>query len=114
MASLVLGTVGSFIGNAILPGIGGQIGYALGSMVGGALFQETQKYEGQRLNNLNVQSNSNGMPIHKGYGTWRDGGNIIWIGGFTEHKHTETQGGKGGPTAEITNYTYTVSFCRCC
>jgi len=110
MASLVLGTVGSFIGNAILPGIGGQIGYALGSMVGGALFQETQKYEGQRLNNLNVQSNSNGMPIHKGYGTWRDGGNIIWIGGFTEHKHTETQGGKGGPTAEITNYTYTVSF----
>ena len=109
MSSLVLGTAGAFIGNMIAPGIGGQIGYALGSMVGGSLFQETQKFEGTRLNDLSIQANTNGLPITRGWGTFRTSGNVIWTSGYTEIKTTTEQGAKGGPTAEITNYTYTMN-----
>ncbi len=112
MAGLALGVVGGVVGGLIGGPIGSQIGYGLGSMAGNYLFAPTQKQEGPRLNSFNIQTNTNGIPITKGWGTFRAAGNIIWFGGFKEVKKTETQsqGGKGGPKVESTTYSYYASF----
>lgn len=114
MAGLALGVVGGVVGGLVGGPIGSSIGWSLGSMAGNYLFAPTQKQEGPRLNTFNIQTNTNGIPITKGWGTFRTAGNIIWFGGFKEIKKVETQrasGGKGGgPKVESTTYSYTSSF----
>ncbi len=113
MAGLALGVVGGVVGGLVGGPIGSQVGYALGSMAGNYLFAPTQKQEGPRLNSFNIQTSTNGIPINKGWGTFRTAGNIIWFGGFKEIKKVETQragGGKGGPKVESTTYSYNSSF----
>ena len=108
MAGLVLGVAGAAVGSFFGP-TGAQIGWAIGSTLGNTLFAETQKIEGQRLNNLSIQTNTNGAPKVRGWGTFRTAGNIIWTSGYIETKNVETQGGKGGPEVQTTSYSYSIN-----
>jgi hypothetical protein len=69
--------------------------------------------EGPRLGDLQVTSSSYGAPRAIGFGTVRQGGNVIWFkdGKITEKKRTETiSGGKGSmtgsPDTKQTTYSY--------
>ena len=101
---LGLGIVGGIVGNMLLPGIGGSIGFLAGSLIGNLL--DPPKVEGPRLTDLKLQVSEYGRPIPIVYGTMRIAGNVIWQTDLKEHK--EKHGGKGGP--EVTNYTYSASF----
>jgi hypothetical protein len=105
MASLVLGAALGVVGNIFAPGIGGLIGYAVGSAIGSSLDQPN--VEGPRLTDLRPQRSSYGTMISWPFGLMRVAGAVVWQTDFVEHKHKS--GGKGGgPTT--TSYTYTVSF----
>lgn len=120
MAQLALSIAFKVIGNAILPGIGGMIGSALGSFIGGQLFGSDAGgggvQEGPRLNDLSVQSSTYGRPIPIVYGTYRLGGNVIWSPGITEHVSEERTGGGGkgigggGGGGTFRRYFYTADF----
>ncbi|PPB79453.1 Gene Transfer Agent (GTA)-like protein [Albidovulum inexpectatum] len=123
MATLVLGAAGAAIGGSVggavlgisAATIGGAIGTMAGSVVDswivGAL-QPDQRYEGARLDSLQVTSATEGATIPRVFGRMRLGGNIIWATDFTEHVSTTTQGGGkgGGPSVTTTEYSYTASF----
>jgi hypothetical protein len=108
MASLVLGVAGAAVGSFFgMPGLG----FAIGSALGSALFPGSLPDQvGPRLSDLKVQNSSYGGMIPIYYGTMRGAGNIIWSTDIQEHPHTETQGGKGGPSQTTTTFSYTCSF----
>jgi hypothetical protein len=88
----------------ILPGLGGELGWMLGSAIGGMLTQKGQN--GPRVSDLKLQGSTYGAMIPFLYGTMRVAGQIIWQTDLIEHK--QKTGGKGGPT--VTTYTYSASF----
>src|ERR1700744_4674724 len=100
MASVVLRTAGSAVGNALLPGIGGaflgNLGRSVGGIIDGKLGLGTH-VEGPRLENLSVQDSRYGAGIPIVYGTTRIAGNVIWSTDLIEASHTNSvSGGKGG------------------
>lgn len=104
MAQLVVSAAGALIGNFIAPGIGAQIGWVAGSMLGSALFGG-QSQKGPRLSETRVQVSSYGAAIPIAYGGVRLAGNVIWS---TDLVETSSEvGGKGGPS--VTSYAYSVS-----
>jgi hypothetical protein len=92
------GIIGSFFGYP-------QIGFMVGSLVGGLLTPK-EKTEGPRLDDLKVQVSTYGAGIPLLYGTERIGGNVIWSTDRIEFKTTE-EAGKGGG-AEHSTYSYFV------
>lgn len=66
--------------------------------------------QGPRLSDLQVQSSTYGAPIPRVWGAMRLAGTVIWSSGLIESKHEEEIGGKGGPSATHTSYTYRASF----
>lgn len=104
MTTLVLGTVGALVGNALLPGIGGNIGFLVGSLVGNLI--DPPKIEGPRRSDLKLQRSEYGQMVPFVWGTGRIAGNVLDQTDLEEHE--EKSGGKGGP--EVTNYTYSASF----
>lgn len=114
MAVLALGFVGTAIGGSIggtilgvtAASIGGFLGSTLGSYIDNLLFP--QKQEGPRLDDLNVMVSTYGTPIPRLYGPLcRLAPNVIWS---TKLKETvKKSGGKGGPSVQITEYTYSLS-----
>jgi hypothetical protein len=105
MAQLALGAAfavgGSFFG------IPPNVGFLVGSTLGGLLFAEEEEgttTRGPRLGDTNVSASTYGLAIGIGYGTDRWAGNMIWTSGLREIEevHTSTVGGKGfgggGPT----------------
>ena len=112
-----LGIVGAVAGTFL--GVGPAVGFAAGSLLGGALFPpEGQNIttEGPRLQDLTVTSSTYGAPRPFGYGAVRVSGNIIWTSGIKENKATDSAssgGGKGGApssTQTTTTYYYTASW----
>ncbi len=123
MASILLASAGAAIGGSIggavlgvsAATIGGAIGSFAGSMVDSWIVSSLapgQRIEGQRLDNLQITTSTEGAIIPRIYGRMRIGGNIIWATDFTETANTTTQGGgKGGrPTVTTTAYLYSASF----
>jgi hypothetical protein len=109
MARLALATAGYVIGNTLLPGIGGQIGWTLGSALGGT-FEPNQKSAGPRLGDLSVSGSAYGTPIPYVAGSPRISGQIIWTSAKREIATTTTQGKGGGGGQEYTSYTYEVDL----
>jgi hypothetical protein len=100
--------LGTIIGG---PGLGTQLGFAAGSLLGSFLFPPDPIInEGARLKDLTVTASTYGRPIIKGYGGNRVGGNIVWSPGLVEHRTEEEIGGKGGPSVTNVTYTYTASW----
>lgn len=118
MASLALMAVG----NALFPAAAGGIawGATIGGLVGSyidqayimpALFPVDQgNYSTGKLDDLTVQSASEGSPINRCYGAQVPCyGTIIWKSDLIEVANTEEEGGKGGGGgAEYTTYTYYI------
>lgn len=122
-----MATVGlAVVGNLIAPGIGGALGAALGGYIDNqfifpAVFgADTATQEGPRLDQLQLQSASEGSPQKRLYGPKnRVSGTIIWAGNIREQKITEeVGGGKGGgkPAGVTVTYVYfidvAVAICR--
>src|SRR5205809_1141229 len=117
MATLLLQTVGSAVGSLIGGPIGGLIGSALGTIAGSAIDSALfgsgpERQKGPRLDNLQVQSSTEGSPIPEIAGRMRLAGQIIWATKFKEVAKTKTEGGKGGggTTVKTTTYSYFANF----
>lgn len=85
---------------------GAQIGYALGSAIGG--YVDPMRVKGPQITDAASQTSSVGMPLPFGYGTFATSGNVIWADELKEHVKRQRQG-KGGST-KTTTYTYTRSY----
>jgi hypothetical protein len=118
-ARLGLTLVGYVAGFLIGGAFGAMIGGVVGGVVGSLVFPDpTQKIRtyGPRLQGLQVQNSSFGVPIPWLFGHMRMAGNIIWCGDRVEHTRTSTsgEGGKGGGGGGVeqiyTEYYYTQSF----
>jgi len=98
------------IGNLALPGVGGMIGAALGSIVDNqiifpALFGE--EIQGPRLDQVRYQGGDEGSPQNFCIGNeCRVGGTVIWMGPLIEKKKTRGGGFFQGP--KVTTYKYYV------
>lgn len=108
MAQLALGVVGAVIGSFFgMP----QIGFMLGSAIGGLLFaKKGSSSEGPKLTDLTTQTSQLGTFIGIVYGTVRRAGNVIWSSPKKQHKKTQSAGGKGGGGSSSSTYYATVSF----
>lgn len=107
MAQLVLGLAGAAIGSAFgMP----QVGWAIGSAIGGVVGQKDQQLEGPRLGDLTLQQSSYGSMQPLIYGTWRVSGNVIFSTDLREEATTTTSSGKGGPDVNSTTYSYNVDM----
>jgi len=114
MATVVLGAVGSAIGGPVGGAIGSVIGSVIDNFVIG-LLTPAQKVEGPRLNDINVQTSTEGAGIPRGFGYHRLAGQVFWASRFTETKQTTSsggggKGGGGGAKTKTTEYLYSVSF----
>jgi GTA TIM-barrel-like domain/Putative phage tail protein len=109
MATLVLQTVGSALGNLVGGPVGGAIGSAIGSSIGSVADQSIGGLVGQsggrritqgpRLKDLDGIAATEGAPIPRLYGRARLGGQIIWATRFEEeavYSSSRARGGKGG------------------
>lgn len=99
-------TVGSLFSKGLFKGSFSWWG--LGLLGVNMLLSSSQTSEGQRLEDLGVQTAQEGAPLPRGWGDWRQGGNIAWSTGLIEHSQSSRQGGKGGP--KTVEYSYTTSI----
>ena len=77
--------------------------------MGGTTIKTSEK----RINALQLQKSSYGLPLPIVYGTQRIAGNLIWYGGFKATAITSktSQGGKGGGVSQQnTTYSYSASL----
>ncbi|MDD5587275.1 MAG: phage tail protein [Alphaproteobacteria bacterium] len=120
MASIVLSSAGTALGNQILPGLGGRILSSFGRQAGKwadteiGLRADTSAKDGPRLESLRVQDSRYGTGIPFVFGRVRVAGNIIWASSLIETSHeSQTSGGKGGVvsgafSSNRTTYSYSV------
>ena len=116
------GSLGSIARIGLQLAVTAYFGPVAGAAVGigmGLLFPEKLPgVEGPRLGpDQGMTSAQIGAPIPILFGTIDINGNVIQDLGRVEHEETEEQGGKGGPTQEVTTYTYSrtyaVLLCDC-
>src|SRR5574340_78467 len=113
---LALPAAGAVLGSTLGWGIAGlglsgaAVGWFAGSMLYSMFFAPTMKSEGPRLDSHKVTISSFGAAIPKVFGTMRVGSNLIWASDLVEVSTTEEVGGKGGPSAEVTTYSYFGNF----
>ena len=106
----VLSIGGAAIGFLVGGPSGAAWGFQIGGLAGSALFPtDLGTVNGPRLNDLSVQSSAVGAPIPIVYGTYAIAGNVIWSSGIIESVSRRRQGGKGGPTQTVREYSYSVN-----
>ena len=106
MAQLAIASAGAAIGFALGGGpVGGQFGWAIGSMLGGYLLAPNEY--GPRISESQVQYAQYGAPLVRVWGGDVVAGSVIWAGPLVENASEESVG-KGGPS--VTTFTYTRSF----
>ena len=118
MATIILSSIGSSVGNALLPGLGGRIVSAFGRRAGRAIDRglgldpSKALKDGPRLENLRVQDSRYGAGIPVAFGRVRVAGNVVWGSALIETAHeTQVGGGKGGGVfggASRTTYSYSM------
>lgn len=106
----ILSIGGAAIGFVFGGPAGAAWGFQIGGIAGSALFPtDLGTVNGPRLNDLSVQSSAVGAPIPIVYGTYAIAGNVIWSSGIIEAVSKRRQGGKGGPTQTVREYSYSVN-----
>lgn len=111
--AIVGGIIGFFGGGGPSGAVkGAMYGYSLGAM---ASTTELDAVEGPRVEDLEIQSGSYGVPINEHHGVNEFAGNIIWLKGnkIDENQHREVvkTGGKGGGSKQtVISYTYSATF----
>jgi len=123
MATLALFAVGSAIGSsafgaATIAGVSaaaltGAAFAAAGSYIDSqfifpALFKQSSNFQGPKLDDLSLQTASEGSPVHRLYGHKNKvAGQVIWISDLIEETSTQSSGGgKGGGGGSVTSTTY--------
>ncbi|GAB5376186.1 MAG: glycoside hydrolase TIM-barrel-like domain-containing protein [Acuticoccus sp.] len=110
MATLVLQAAGQAVGSFLGP-VGALVGRAAGALGGyiidQRLFGDNDTRTVGRIDELTVQTASEGNPIPKVYGRMRLAGTVVWSTDLVEHVSTSSSG-KGGP--EVDEFSYTASF----
>lgn len=106
---------GGIIGGAIGFMAGGNVmlGMSIGMAIGGYIDPpKGANTVGPRLEDLTVQTSTYGAVLPRIKGTVAVTGNVFWLEGdeIKEHAKTEKVGGKGGPTAKQTTFSYTATF----
>ncbi len=96
MATLVLTTLGSFLGP-----VGGAIGALAGQAIDAQIFRP-QGRTGPRLTDLNVQTSRYGAQVPRIFGRMRVAGTVICATDLRESSSTSS-GGKGQPS--LTSYS---------
>ncbi len=90
-----------------MPGVGA----AIGGSLGGLLFPERLPgVSGPRLNDAEVTVSTEGQAIPIVLGSHVVAGNIIDAAPLREVENSEEVGGKGGPTQEVTSFSYFLTF----
>jgi len=89
-----------------------QLGFAIGSVLGAALFPKKRDYGPDKIANLQFQTTAKGTPVPVMYGRMRVAGNIIWYGNFKTVRESGGKGGKGGQggKGQQQDVRYTASF----
>lgn len=108
-------SIGSGFGGAILgmsmAAVGQAVGATVGRMIDSRLMSGgTQRVEGPRLDSLEIMASQEGSGMPTVEGRAQVAGQVIWATRLEEVKSTEKVGGKGGPSAEATSYTYFANF----
>ncbi|WMS41703.1 glycoside hydrolase TIM-barrel-like domain-containing protein [Acuticoccus sp. MNP-M23] len=111
MATLVLQAAGQAVGGMFGP-VGAFVGQAAGALAGNYIDQRLLGDNDTRsvgqLDDLSVQTATEGNPLPRIYGRMRVAGTLIWATDFVEHSATQSSGKGGGPS--VREYSYTVSF----
>lgn len=113
MATLILAGIGSAFNPAAGFGIGSALGGLAGSYIDNTYLFPPPDQKGPRLDDLALQSASEGSPCMYPLGQEnRTTATIIWMSKAKEHRHST---GKGGPKVETYSYTIDVAveFARC-
>jgi GTA TIM-barrel-like domain/Putative phage tail protein len=120
MATLLLSAAGSALGGALgggFAGIGSAVlGKALGATLGASIDQRllgsgSEPVETGRVDRFRVMGSSEGTPLPRAFGRVRLPGQLIWSSRFLETvNEEEVGGGKGGGSATVREYSYSVSI----
>jgi hypothetical protein len=115
MASIVLSSLGSSLGNNLLPGVGGRILGGFGRVAGQNLDRQLglrqPLRDGPRLDNLKVHDSRYGLGIPLAFGQTRVAGNVIWASDLLETTQQESfTGGKGGALGAVTGSRTVYSY----
>lgn len=94
-AGIVLGPTAGFQAFALTYGLTG-------------FLDPSQQVSGPRIDDLKGTTAEYGTPISPVYGHPRVAGAIVWCSDKREIASTEEAGGKGGPSTEVTTYTYEI------
>lgn len=103
LSAVAGGVIGFFIG-----GPAGAIAGLQYGLLAGALLFPTQLpgVQGPRLEDFETLHADPGAPVYVGWGTFVVPGFRMYLGEPKEIATTEEVGGKGGPSQEVTTYTY--------
>jgi Putative phage tail protein len=99
------------VGQGVGAYFGGPWGAAIGSYIGsqiGLAIEGPQQVQGPRIADLKLTGSAYGTPIAYIEGHPRVAASIIWASDKREIATTTEVGGKGGPEAEQTTYTYEI------
>lgn len=99
-------------GNALLPGVGGVVGAAIGGYIDNTFLFPPPDTKGPRLDDLKLQSGSEGSPVNFVIGTARVPGTVVWKSDLIESEH-EVGGKGGGPTQTTYSYSVDVAVSVC-
>ncbi len=117
MATLVLQAAGQAVGGFLGP-VGAIVGRAAGALAGHIvdqrLFGDNSTRQVGRLDEMTVQTASEGNALPKVYGRMRLAGTVVWATDFEEHVNTSSSGKGGGPQVEEFHYTasFAVAICE--
>lgn len=91
---------------------GPQAGFAAFSVTYGltGFLDPAQQQRGPKLDDLKGTTAQYGTPIPHVYGHPRVAGAIVWCSDKQTVENTESAGGKGGPSTEVTTYTYKIDL----
>ncbi len=108
MATQLLGITGAIIGGAFYGPRGAQIGFAVGSIIGGII--DPPHIDGPKLGDAAIQTSRDGIPIPIIWGIHHVVGNIIQMNPIIETKKKIRQGKGGGTTTTETRRTRTFAI----
>lgn len=111
MATLALQAAGQAVGGLLGP-FGAIVGRAAGALAGNIidqrLFGESSTRVVGYMEDLSVQTASDGSPVARVYGRMRLAGTVIWARDFEESVEVESAGKGSGST--VAEFSYTASF----
>ncbi len=108
MGQLAFAAAGAVVSTYV--GAGPQIGWAIGSVIGGIVFApDGAQTTGPRLDDLKSNVSTYGQPIPRCYGQIGFMGSLIWMDDLRETENVQEEG-KGGDPATATTFSYSCSF----